>query len=88
MPLRKAFWDYAILGGLVVNLTTTVGFLTLVAADQPLAALVVGYGLSLPYNALALVAVWRSAARDQAAQRWANLARIVALVWLAVLSLT
>ena len=37
----------------------------------------------LPYNLLALVAVWRSAANWRGAPRWATLARLVIVVWLA-----
>ena len=88
VPLGSAFWDYAVIGGLAVNLTTSLLFLVLVSADRPVAALIVGYAPSVPYNVLALVAVWRSAARYQGGRIWADLARIAALVWLGALTLT
>ena len=76
------------IGGLAVNLTTSLLFLVLVAADRPIAALIVGYAPSVPYNLLALVGVWRSAARYEGERIWADLARIASLVWLGALSLT
>lgn len=88
VPLRTAFWDYAIIGGLAVNLTTSLLFLVLIAADRPFAALFVGYALSVPYNIFVLVAVWRSADRYEGERKWADLARIVTLVWVIVASLT
>ena len=88
VPLHRAFWDVAVIGGLVVNLTTSLLFLVLITADRPVAALIVGYGLSVPYNGLALVAVWRSAGRYEGERMWADLARVASLVWLAALSLT
>lgn len=86
--MHRAFWDVAIIGGLVVNLTTSMLFLFLITADRPIVALVAGYGPSVPYNLVAVVGVWRSARRYQGERLWADLARIVALVWLAALSLT
>ena len=88
VPLWKAFWDYAIIGGLAVNLTTSFLFLVLIAAERPIAALVAGYAFSVPYNVLVLVAVWRSAARYEGDPLWANLARIVTLVLMTLASLT
>jgi hypothetical protein len=88
VPLQTAFWDYAVIGGLIVNLTTSLLFLMLVAADLPFAALFVGYALSVPYNIFVLVAVWRSADRYEGERKWADLARIVTLIWLIVASLT
>ena len=88
VPLWKAFWDYAVIGGLAVNLTTSLLFLVLIAADRPFAALFVGYALSVPYNIFVLVAVWRGADRYEGECRWADLARIVTLIWVIVASLT
>lgn len=64
LALDEAFWTFAVLYGLALNLATSLLFLTLIAADQPIAALIVGYGPSLPYNILALIGVWRAAARE------------------------
>jgi hypothetical protein len=44
--------------------------------------------MSVPYNLVALVGVWRSAANHQGHRIQADLARIVTLVLMVVLSLT
>ena len=88
LPLGEAFWTWAIGVALFVNLTTTVLFLVLITADRPWAALFVGYALSVPYNVLALVGVWRSAARYPGPPAHADLARIAATIALLLLSMT
>jgi hypothetical protein len=62
VPLPHAFWSWAIAGGLIVNLTTTLGFLILTSADRTIFALIIGYGISLPYNIWVTIGVVRSAA--------------------------
>ena len=88
LPLGEAFWTYAVSVGLTVNLITTLLFLVLISWDRPVAALFVGYALSVPYNVVALVGVWRSAARHQGERIHADLARIVTLVGMVLLSVT
>lgn len=88
LPLGEAFWTYAVTVGLAVNLITSLLFLVLISWDRPVAALVAGYALSVPYNVIALVGVWRSAARYEGERVHADLARIVSLVGMALLSLT
>lgn len=88
MPLARAFWGWAVAGGLVVNLSTSVLFLVLIMQGQTLAAFVVGYALSVPYNIVAAVGVWRSAARYAGPPHWAQAARLAAVVGLGLLSLT
>lgn len=88
LPLGEAFWTYAVTVALAINLGTTLLFLVLISWDRPIAALVVGYAFSVPYNVVALVGVWRSAARYDGARLHADLARIVTLVAMVVLSLT
>ena len=88
LPLGEAFWTWAIGIGLLVNLTTTVLFLALITYDRPWAALFVGHVLSVPYNVVALVGVWRSAARYQGRAGVADLARIVTVVAMLLLSLS
>jgi hypothetical protein len=88
LPLAEAFWTWAVLVGLVVNVTTTIGFLWLLMADQVAAAFVVGYALSVPYNLVAAVGVWRSAGRADADPRWARPARLAVVVGMTILSLT
>jgi hypothetical protein len=88
LPLGEAFWTYAVGVGLAVNLTTSLLFLVLLSWDRPLAALFVGYALSVPYNVVALVGVWRAAARYEGPRLHADLARIVTVVGMVLLSLT
>jgi hypothetical protein len=88
LPLGEAFWAWAIGIGLLVNLTTSVLFLALITNDRPWLALLVGYGLSVPYNILAVVGVWRSAAHHDGPAGHAELARIVVVVVMLLLSVT
>ena len=88
LPLGEAFWTWAIGIGLLVNLTSSVAFLALIAAGRPWAALFVGYVLSVPYNILAGVGVWRSAAHYDGPAGHAELARIVVVVVMLLLSVT
>lgn len=87
-PLDVAFWNWAVIGALVVNITTSIGFFLLMMERQVLPAYLVGYGMSLPYNLLALVGVWRSAARHAGPPQQAVAARWAATLLLAVLSVT
>lgn len=88
LRLHDAFWTWVVLGGLVVNVSTTVLFLILISADQPWPALIVGYAFSIPYNIVALVGVWGSAARHNGLALHADLARWTSLIFLTILSMT
>jgi hypothetical protein len=88
LALDEAFWTWTVTVGLLVNVATSIMFLVLLLQDQPLAAVLVGYGLSVPYNVVATVGVWRSAARYGGPSLHANLARIVSVILMAGLTLT
>lgn len=88
LPLAKAFWGWAVVGAVVVNGVTTGLFIALLSYDLPVLALLVGYGLSVPYNIVALVGVWRAADRHPGQRVLAEIARYAAAVGLAVLSVT
>jgi hypothetical protein len=88
MALGEAFWIWAVLGGLLVNVTTSIGCLALIMAGQVLPALIVGYALSLPYNLVATVGTLRAARREGVDPRWAGAARVAVLLLMTVLSLT
>ncbi|PWS38612.1 hypothetical protein DFH01_04880 [Falsiroseomonas bella] len=88
LPLNEAFWTWAVGVGLVVNLSTTLGFLVLIAQDRPIAALGVGYLVSVPYNILAAVGVWRAAAHYEGPPALAQAARLAVVIGMTVLSLT
>jgi hypothetical protein len=88
LPLGDAFWMWAVLGGLVVNGVTTGLSLVLVGQGMPIAGLVVGNVLSLPYNVLVIVGVWRAADRFEGERTVAETSRYATLVGLVVLSVT
>jgi hypothetical protein len=88
VPLGEAFWTWAIGIALLVNLTTSALFLALITVDRPWAALFVGYVVSVPYNILAGVGVWRSAANYDGPSAHAELARIAVVVAMLLLSVT
>jgi hypothetical protein len=88
LPLDQAFWTWAVIGGILVNASTSIAFLALLMHGYTLAAFIVGYALSIPYNILVAVGVWRSAARYQGDRRLADLARIVTVVGMVLFSVT
>jgi hypothetical protein len=88
LTLGEAFWTYAVGGGIAVNVVTSLLFLILISWDRPIAALLVGYGLPVPYNVVAAIGVWRSAACYQGERLHAELARAITLVGMVLLSVT
>ena len=88
LPLAEAFWTWAISVGLLVNVTTSVLFLAMITADRPWAALLFGYALSVPYNVVAAVGVWRSAERYDGPVGHAYLACVVTIMVMLLLTVT
>ena len=88
LPLEGAFWNYAVAGGLVVNLFTSLAFMALVSANQPLLAFVAGYCVSVPYNLAVVVGVWRAAGRYRGDPARAVLLRTITLAGMALLTVT
>ena len=88
LPLSQAFWNWAVIGAIIVNGATSILFLVLIMNGYTAAAFIAGYVCSVPYNVVAAVGVWRSAARYEGEKHWADIARIVAVVGLGLLSLT
>ena len=88
LALEDAFWNWAVFGGLIVNLSSSVIFLFLIMADRAALAFIIGYGFSVPYNVIVSVAVWRSAGRYSGERRWADLARMVTIIGMILLSIT
>jgi hypothetical protein len=87
IPLAQAFWTWTAIGALLLNASTTLAFLLLIMAEWPLTALVANYAISVPYNIVAGVGVWRAAGRYAGNPQWATLARIASTAGLVVLSL-
>ena len=81
VPLRRAFWEYAVVYGLLVNVAATAVALICHAGGAPFAVSAVLFLLPVPYYVLVTVAVWRSAGRYAGLQLWADLARAGVTVW-------
>ncbi len=88
LALAFSFWSWAVLGGLAINLATSAALLFLIMQDRPILAFIAGYAPSVPYYVVVSVGVWRSAARYAGDRRWAELARIVTITGMVLLSVT
>ncbi len=92
LALNNAFWNWAVFGGLIVNVASSGLFLLLILADRPILAVIVGYAFSVPYNVIVSVGVWRSAERYAeryaGERRWAELAQTVTVIGMVLLSVT
>jgi hypothetical protein len=80
IPLPYAFWLYAVGYGTIANLVVTALALGVLAAGGPGWLALAVFLTPLPYNLLAVVAVWRSADR-YADPAWARTARIAVVTW-------
>jgi hypothetical protein len=87
LPLASAFWNWAVFGAFAVNGTTTLLFLILLMNGLPLAALLAGHVVSVPYNILVAVGVWRSAGRYKGDPRLRTAARVVTVAGMLLLSI-
>lgn len=88
LPLERIFWLYVVAIGVLVNLITSSLFLAFVSADRILLAFLIGYGVSLPYNALALTGLWRATQRGDPPPRDGPLLMAIAIVLMVLLSVT
>ena len=88
LALHNAFWNWAVFGGLIVNVGSSGLFLLLILADRPILAVIVGYAFPVPYNVIVSVGVWRSAERYAGERRWAELAQTVTVIGMVLLSVT
>ncbi len=88
LALADAFWNWAVFGGLAINVATSALLLFLIMADRPIFAFIAGYAPSVPYNVIVSVGVWRSADRYVGDRRWADRARIVTIIGMVLLSVT
>jgi hypothetical protein len=86
LPLAEAFWTWAVFVGLAINLVSLVISLILVTEDRAIAALIASHAIALPYNFIATVGVWRSAARHPGERGWADAARIATVIMMVLLS--
>ena len=82
LPLREAFWRYAITYDLILNLAATIAALTLFLADTPVAFAVFVHFLPLPYSLFAATGAWRSADRYEGNPLNATAAKAVIVIWI------
>ncbi|MFQ3623037.1 MAG: hypothetical protein SNJ73_05770 [Acetobacteraceae bacterium] len=88
VPLARTFWDWGVIGGLMVNMSTSFAFWLLLMEERLLAAYLIGYLLSNAYNLLIGVAIWRAVGREVADPARAFRIRLVTLLLLAVAVVT
>jgi hypothetical protein len=87
VPLSEVFWTFTITVGTLINLLATGMMLAALAAGMPAAAAVLIHFLPLPYNVLALTAVWRSAQAYQGPKMWSHAAKLATAFWFAAMVL-
>jgi hypothetical protein len=87
VPLARAFWEYAMVYGFVLNLFTTIASFALLTTDAPAAFGLAIFFLPMPYNLFVLVAVWRAAARYVGPRHWASYARVAVVLWVLLVTL-
>ena len=87
LPLREAFWQYAVFYGFLVNVLTDILFYALLVKDADAALLILAFVIPIPYNILVVVAVWRSAGRYPGPTKWIDIARVGTVIWIAFLTL-
>ena len=50
LALANAFWNWAVFGGLLINVASSALFLFLIMNDRPVSAFIAGYAPTIPYN--------------------------------------
>jgi hypothetical protein len=87
IPLARAFWEYAILWGTTLNIAATVGALAGFVLGLPDVLAFAVHLLPLPYVFVAVVGVYRSAARYAGAPFWARAAQVAIVIWVGLMVL-
>ena len=88
LPLGQAFWEYAIGYGTIANILATAAAIASVLAGLPDIVAIVIHFLPLPYVVVAVVGVWRSAARYDGDPNWASTAKAAVMAFSKSLALT
>lgn len=79
--LSHALWTVTLLYGTLINLFATGLMFVALAAGLPSLLAIAFHFVPLPYNVLALMAVWRSASRYQGPRGHAATAQLAAALW-------
>jgi len=87
VPLGRAFWGYAIICGLLINVYATLASFAIIAAGGAAALALATHLVPVPWIVLTGVGVWRSAGRPGVAQDRAALARTGVILWSVLLVL-
>lgn len=80
-PLVSTFWDWGILGGLIVHAAATGLLFWAISESTSLALKAFLYLAPMPYSAFVFVAVWRSAAAYRGPAWRAKAARWAIIGW-------
>jgi hypothetical protein len=88
LPLGRAFWEFAVIYGLILNVLSTTASLLAIAGNLSWIAILLIHFLPAPYWIASTVGVWRSADRYAGPPRWASAARVAALLWLLLMLVT
>ena len=83
LPLEIAFWKYAIIYGLALNVAATAVALFLVVLDVPIAYALIVHLLPVPYGVLAICGVWRSADHSGGRRDFSAFAKAGVVAWYA-----
>lgn len=86
LPLSRAFWEFAVLYGLLANLVSTSATLAAVALDAPTSLVLLIHFLPAPYWIASCLGAWRSAARESSPL--AAAARYALPAWLLLMLVT
>ena len=87
LALAHVVWRHAVAYALLVNLASDIPFYALIINQASALWIVLAFLAPMPYNIFVIVAVWRSAANYSGEQKWADLARIGSLTWIALLTI-
>ena len=87
IPLRQAFWEYAIAYGTTANILATGAALAAVAMSLPEVVAIGLFLIPCPYILIAMVGVMRSANRYDGPPNWASFAKVAVLAWGALMIL-
>ena len=82
LPLPEAFWRYAIIYDLILNLAATTTALTLILAESPIVFAAIVHFLPLPYSLFAAIGTWRSADGYEGNPAHAAAAKIAIIIWI------
>jgi hypothetical protein len=88
LPFTEAFWKYVIVLGIFINISASFIALVVYVAINSTVAMVIIHSLPIPYNAVACIGAWRSAAVMESEPWVRDLAKTtVILTFLALLFL-